>query len=145
MRDNVSPRGAVNRSTGRPPFLRLMVLCILVNRKEQMRGVILRWRLHCVLMFHRRPPGFRVQATLRLGELVTKDSPLVSVNGTYRLEISGSENRFDNLLHQLSYPFPWVLLLFHGYLVAMQLRLFVFPCRNGRESTRRLHSVHAMR
>eukprot|EP00752_Nemacystus_decipiens_P002572 g2410.t1 len=36
------------------------------------------------------------EATLRLGELVTKDAPLVSVNGTYRLEISGNALRVVN-------------------------------------------------
>lgn len=31
------------------------------------------------------------QATLRLGETITVDEPIVSVNGVFRLEISGSE------------------------------------------------------
>eukprot|EP00903_Cladosiphon_okamuranus_P010618 g10041.t1 len=37
------------------------------------------------------------EATLRLGELVTKDSPLVSANGTYRLEIFGNALRVFNV------------------------------------------------
>ncbi len=41
----------------------------------------------------------RLQATLRLGEVITKDKPLVSVNSKFRLEISGSKTanewRFD--------------------------------------------------
>lgn len=42
-------------------------------------------------------PGLRAQATLRLGEVVTNDEPLVSADGTYRLEISGSKNRCAHL------------------------------------------------
>lgn len=42
------------------------------------------------------------QATLRLGEVITTDEPLISVDDNYRLEISGSE-RNENLKFSLPY------------------------------------------